>query len=449
MNDKKLSVDDFVKSIHRDYPHMDEFHQAVHDVSEDIIPFINTNKNYANNGYHILKYLTQPDQVIDFRVNWKDDKNRVQFNRGYRVQFNNAIGPYKGGLRFHPNLNLSTLYFLGFEQTFKNSLTGLPMGGAKGGANFDPHGKSEAEIERFCRAFMTQLARYIGPDTDVPAGDIGVSTQEIAYLFHQYKTITGKFSGVLTGKAPVFGGSCFREEATGYGCVYFAEQVLAQQKEELDGKSCTISGAGNVALHTAEKLLEYGAKIASLSSVNGFVHFKEGLKDEQLAAIKQQRKGRGDLKSLAEREGWDFYSDKKPWSLKTGLAFACATQNELSKKDAEALVKNGCKAVFEGANMPCTAKAVKSLRKAGVILAPSKAVNAGGVAVSGLEISQNRTRMPWSSDEVDQELKKIMHNIHDTCIEFGKTGTTVEYKKGANISAFIQLSKVLGLYGLA
>ena len=443
---KRFAVDDLLEPLHARYPHMPEFHQAVRDVSEDIIPYIN--EQDSEQLYRALRYLMEPDQIVTFRIAWEDDDNRMQYNRGYRVQFSNALGPYKGGLRLDPQLDLSVLYFLGFEQTFKNSLTGLPMGGAKGGADFDPRGKSEAEIQRFCRAFMTQLARHIGPDIDVPAGDIGVSTREIAYLFDQYRAITGEFSAVLTGKSPVFGGSCFREEATGYGCVYFAEQVMARKDSSLEGKTCAISGAGNVALHTAEKLLDYGAKVISLSDRQGFVHFEKGLTAEQLATIKQHRESRGDLKSLAKQQGWKFQKDAKPWSLETDLAFACATQNELDEEDAKQLVKHGCEAVFEGANMPCTSEAVNYLRNAGVTLAPSKAVNAGGVAVSGLEISQNRIRFAWQADEVEQELKSIMQTIHDTCVEFGTTHQQVDYKKGANIAAFVKLAKAIELYGL-
>ncbi|MGD9386341.1 MAG: NADP-specific glutamate dehydrogenase [Thioalkalispiraceae bacterium] len=443
----RFGVDDIVASLQARYPRMPEFHQSVRDVSEDIMPYVNEQK--SESLYQALHYLTEPDQVVSFRVNWQDDNNRMQFNRGYRVQFSNALGPYKGGLRLDPKLNLSVLYFLGFEQTFKNSLTGLPMGGAKGGADFDPHGKSEAEIQRFCRAFMTQLARHIGPETDVPAGDIGVSTREIAYLFDQYRTITGKFSGVLTGKAPVFGGSCFREEATGYGCVYFAEQVLAHKDAGLADQTCAISGAGNVALYTAEKLIELGAKVITLSDRQGVAHFAQGLTQEQLSQIRQHRYQRGTLKSLSKQEGWQFHARAKPWSLETDLAFACATQNELELADAKQLVKNSCQAVFEGANMPCTSEAVDYLREASITLAPSKAVNAGGVAVSGLEISQNNLRMPWQADEVEQELQRIMRNIHESCVEHGTTQAGVDYKQGANIAAFLKLSEAIELYGLA
>ena len=316
-------------------------------------------------------------------------------------------------------------------------------------ADFDPRIHSEAEIQRFCRAFMTQLARHIGPDTDIPAGDIGVSAREIAYLFDQYRAISGNFSGVITGKDPVFGGSCFREQATGYGCVYFARHVMAEKNSGLDRKRCAISGAGNVALHTAEKLLDNGARVISLSERRGTVHFKDGLTEQQLTDIKQDRQARGDLKSLAERRGWDFHEGRKPWPLETDLAFACATQNELDAEDAARLVDNGCEAVFEGANMPCTGDAVRALREAGVTLAPSKAVNAGGVAVSGLEISQNRARRPWDGDRVNRELERVMEDIHSDCVEYGRSGDDIDYKKGANIAAFVQLSKAIRLYGLA
>jgi glutamate dehydrogenase (NADP+) len=441
------SLDELKRYLEARYPHMPEYQQAVRDVGEDIIEHLGTDRDEA--GFRVLRYLTEPDRVISFRINWEDDHNRTRHNRGYRVQFSNALGPYKGGLRLHPRLNLSVLHFLAFEQTFKNSLTGLPMGGAKGGADFDPRDKSDAEIQRFCRAFMNQLARHIGPDIDVPAGDMGVGPREIAYLFDQYRTVSGKFSGVITGKDPVFGGSCFREEATGYGCVYFAECVLKQRDSALEGKRCLVSGAGNVALHTAEKLLEHDASVLSLSDREGTVHFKDGLNEEQLATVKQHKKTRGGLKSLAEEKGWSFREDCNPWTLDADLAFACATQNELDAEDARQLAGNGCEAVFEGANMPCTLDAVQTLRSAGVTLAPSKAVNAGGVAVSGLEISQNRTRLSWNGDRVNGELKSIMQDIHSACVEYGKSKNGIDYKKGANIAAFVELSKAIELYGLA
>jgi glutamate dehydrogenase (NADP+) len=446
MTSKKPSVDHLLDAVRSRFPHMPEYHQAVRDVCEDIVPFLA--ELGSDDGRAALRYLIEPDQVIAFRVAWQDDDNRVCHNRGYRVQFNNALGPYKGGLRFSADLDLSVLHFLAFEQTFKNSLTGLPMGGAKGGSDFDPREKSPSEIQRFCRAFMTQLARHIGPDTDVPAGDMGVGTREIAYMFDQYRTMTGRFSGVLTGKDPVFGGSCFREEATGYGCVYFAERALQRRDQALEGKRCAVSGSGNVALHTAEKLIESGARVLSLSDRGGTLHFSDGLTEEQLSRVKQHKATRGALDTLAEDKQWEFKKDTKPWSLEADLAFSCATQNELDAEDAEALVGHGVEAVFEGANMPCTAEAVSRMRSADVIFAPSKAVNAGGVAVSGLEITQNRSRLPWDGQEVDEKLKTIMSNIHDACVEHGESADGIDYKKGANIAAYVELSKAIELYGL-
>lgn len=435
--------------LKRNYGSMPEYHQAVSDVAEDVVPFIVENYDEPERQFRIFTYLMEPDRFINFRVNWQDDNNQRRSNRGMRVQFNNSLGPYKGGLRLEGNVNAGVLHFLGFEQTFKNSLTGLPMGGAKGGADFDPRDKSDGEIERFCRAFMAQLSRYIGPDRDIPAGDIGVGTTQIAVMFDEYKSLTGTFSGIVTGKDPVFGGSCFREEATGYGCVYFADDVLQQHNKKLAGKRCVISGAGNVSLHTAEKLIELDAEVISLSDRGGYVHFENGLERQNLEDIKMHKKARGNLQTLAKKTGWTFQEGKKPWALDAELAFACATQNEVAKEDAEELVSNGCKFLFEGANMPCTADATRHLRNEGVIIGPAKAANAGGVAVSGLEIAQNKSGNYLSANKVDEELRAIMERIHDACVEHGKEDNAdkVDYKKGANLAGFETLSRATDLFG--
>lgn len=447
LSDYQEEINQLLKSR---YPSRPEFHQAVKSVSSSVLKHICETSDDIDRSVRVLKYLIEPDRIVNFRVAWQDDDNCKQFNRGFRVQHNNSLGPYKGGLRFGSDVNVSVLQFLGFEQTFKNALTGLPMGGAKGGADFDPRERSEGEIERFCRAFMGQLARYIGTDQDIPAGDIGVGAQEIAYMFDEHKNLTGEFSGVLTGKDPVFGGSCFREEATGYGCVYFAEEALEAQGDKLAGKRCLISGAGNVSLHAAEKLLDCDAQVISLSSRAGFLHFEEGLDKEQLESIKQHRKSRGSLESLAEKEGWEFSAEQKPWGLEADLAFPCATQNELELADAEQLVEQGCNFVFEGANMPCTEDAISHFQENGVVFGPSKAVNAGGVAVSGIEISQNRSGQYLSSKEVEAELKRIMQKIHSVCCKHGKreNGDIIDYKLGSSIAAFEELSNAASLYGV-
>jgi glutamate dehydrogenase (NADP+) len=443
----EYSLDLLLAEIEQRHPHMPEFYQSITEVGEDVLS--SAEAADLEQVWHSLRYLAEPDQVIHFRVNWQDDKNRHRVNHGCRVQFNNALGPYKGGLRFSETASASVFHFLGFEQTFKNSLTGLPMGGAKGGADFNPRDKSEGEIRRFCEAFMTQLARYIGPDIDIPAGDIGVGTREIAYMFNQYRTITGKFSGILTGKHPVFGGSCFREEATGYGCVYFAEHVLNHNDSSLEDKRCAVSGAGNVALHTAEKLIERGAKVISLSSRAGAAHFPHGLSSDCLNELKHHQSQRGNLTNFMQQNKLEFYKDIKPWCLEPQLAFPCATENELIEEDAKELVQANCEAVFEGANMPCSKEALQCFSQAGVIVAPSKAVNAGGVAVSGLEITQNRSRTRWEAERVDETLRSIMKNIHDACVEYGTDKDGIDYKKGANIAAFKELSNAVQLYGLA
>lgn len=450
MSDLSIHQETIQSLLEHRYPDLPEFHQAVKSVSDVVLAYICEHSEDIESSVRILKYLIEPDRIVNFRIAWLDDQNRKQFNRGYRVQYNNALGPYKGGLRLGRDVNLSVLQFLGFEQTFKNALTGLPMGGAKGGADFDPRDRSDGEIERFCRAFMAQLRHYIGPDKDIPAGDIGVGVKEIAFLFDEYKSLTGEFSGVLTGKDPVFGGSCFREEATGYGCVYFAEDALDRQGEKLAGKKCVISGAGNVSLHVAEKLLDHDAQILSLSERSGFVHFRDGLSDDLLAEIKCHKSNRGSLESLAKEKDWDFHAGEKPWGVEADLAFPCATQNEIQEEDAAQLANNGCGFLFEGANMPCTEGALAHLEEQGVIVAPSKAVNAGGVAVSGIEISQNRSGQYLDSGEVEKELKSIMAKIHSACCEYGERvgGESIDYKAGASIAAFVELAKASSLYGV-
>jgi len=425
-----------------------EFHQAVHEVAQDIIPFINANDKYKDTS--ILERMTEPDRIISFRVCWEDDKGNVRVNRGYRVQFNNAIGPYKGGLRFHQSVNLSILKFLGFEQVFKNSLTTLPLGGAKGGSDFNPKGKSNNEVMRFCQAFMTELSRYIGKDTDVPAGDIGVGAREISYLFGQHKRLSNQFTGVLTGKGIDFGGSLIRTEATGYGCVYFVENMLKEHNNSVDGKIAIVSGSGNVAQYTVEKLNHLGAKVVTLSDSSGFIYDPSGIDKEKLEYVKDLKNiKRGRIKEYAEKFGVKYFEGKKPWSVKGELAFPSATQNEILVEDAKELVKNGCIAVGEGANMPTTNDAIEIFKEADVLFAPAKAANAGGVAVSGLEMAQNSLRLSWDEKEVDEKLQIIMKKIHQKCVNYGKTDAKViDYQKGANIAGFVKVADVMLAYGI-
>jgi glutamate dehydrogenase (NADP+) len=411
------------------------FHQAVQEVVESVMPFVLDNQVYCDEK--ILERLTEPDRIIIFRVCWQDDNNETQVNRGYRVQFNDAIGPYKGGLRFHPNVRLATLKFLGFEQTFKNALTTLPMGGAKGGANFDPKGKSDAEIMRFCQAFMSELFRHIGPDTDVPAGDIGVGTREISFLFGQYKRLHARSHGSFTGKGLTYGGSLIRREATGYGCVYLAEEMMNKQGDSIEGKTCVVSGSGNVAQYTTEKINDLGGKVVTLSDSNGFIYDPDGIDPEKLAWVidlKLNRRGR--IREYAEHFGCEYHEGERPWNVPCDLAFPSATQNEIGGADAESLVNNGVIAVAEGANMPTTMEGVHHFLNEKILYAPGKAANAGGVAVSGLEQTQNAMRMSWSREEVDEKLKSIMKHIHNQCVEYGQNGGWVNYVKGANIAGF-------------
>ncbi|MFI5178136.1 MAG: NADP-specific glutamate dehydrogenase [Vicinamibacterales bacterium] len=437
------AVDDFMGQLVKRSPDQPEFHQAVREVAESLMPFVL--ERPEDQKARILDRLTEPDRIIIFRVTWLDDAGRVQINRGYRVQFSNAIGPYKGGLRFHPTVNLSVLKFLGFEQILKNSLTGLPMGGAKGGSNFDPKGKSDAEVERFCQAFMTELYRYIGDDVDVPAGDIGVGGREIGYLFGQYRRITGRFNSVLTGKGLAYGGSLIRPEATGYGCVYFVENMLRHVGDGLRGKTCVVSGSGNVAIYTVEKAIQLGGKVVTLSDSDGFIHDPAGIDEGKLTWVKELKEvRRGRIKEYADHFKCEFHAGKRPWAVPCQAAFPSAHENEIDRTDAEVLVKNGCKVVGEGANMPTTLEATHILINGGVAFGPGKAANAGGVSVSGLEISQNAQRLVWSREEVDHRLGDIMRRIHERCVEFGRGADgRVNYVDGANRAGFAKVADAM------
>ncbi|KZR76156.1 NADP-specific glutamate dehydrogenase [Prochlorococcus marinus] len=442
-------IDHFMKGLMKRNPGEPEFHQAVHEVVETLIPFILSNRVYKD--AQILERMTEPDRVVIFRVCWEDDSGNIRTNRAWRVQFNNSIGPYKGGIRFHPNVTLSVLKFLGFEQTFKNSLTGLPMGGGKGGSNFNPKGKSDREIMRFCQSLMIELHRHIGEDTDVPAGDIGVGSREISYMFGQYKRLENRFSGILTGKGLSFGGSLVRTEATGYGCAYFCENMLNHIEDSLVDKICSISGSGNVALYAVEKAIELGAKVVTLSDSDGFVHVPNGINLEMLAFVKELKTvRRGRINEFANHyKGVDFYAGKRPWNVPCDIAFPCATQNEINRADSQELINNGVKAVVEGANMPTNLDGIHEFRHAKVILAPAKAANAGGVAVSGLEQSQNALRLSWSREEVDQRLKSIMLEIHSKCVQHShKYEDYTDYITGANIAGFTKVADAMLAYGI-
>lgn len=442
-------LEEFMNGLIRRNPGEPEFHQAVHEVAQHILPFIQANPKYEK--AQILQRLTEPDRIVSFRVCWEDDEGNVRTQRGYRVQHSNAIGPYKGGIRFHDNVTQSILKFLAFEQTFKNSLTGLPMGGGKGGSDFNPKGKSDREIMRFCQSFMTELCRHIGPFTDVPAGDIGVGGREISYMFGQYKRIRNEFTGVLTGKGLAFGGSEIRVEATGYGVVYFMEDMLAQKGEKLEGKVCAVSGSGNVAQYAVEKLLALGAKVITLSDSSGAIHDPDGITTEKLAFIKHLKEvKRGRISEYCDEYPNARYLDgKRPWGVPCDLAFPCATQNEISGEDASLLVQNGCKGVSEGANMPSTKEAIDTFQKARIMFAPSKAANAGGVAVSGLEMTQNSMRLSWSREELNQRLRAIMGDIHRKCVQYGKSDDGhVDYLKGANIAGFVKVADAMLAYGV-
>ena len=438
----------FMAGLVRRNPHEEEFHQAVHEVAESVMPYIRDDKAFADRI--IFERMTEPDRVYMFRVLWEDEQGNVRANRGYRVQFNNALGPYKGGLRFHPSVNLSILKFLGFEQTFKNALTGLPLGAAKGGADFNPRGKSDREVLRFCKSFMLELFRHIGPNIDVPAGDIGVGEREVGYLFGQYKRITGEFaSGVMTGKGLSFGGSLIRREATGFGAAFFAEEMLAAQGDSLRGKKCLVSGSGNVAQHCAEKIIALGGKVLTMSDSDGFIHDADGINEEKLAHImhlKNVKRARiGDYAKKYKKA--KYHAGKTPWGVVADAVFPCATQNELNKKDAATLLKNKCIAVAEGANMPSTEDAVNLMRRK-LLFAPAKAANAGGVAISGLEMSQNSLRLSWNKDEMEARLRDIMRDIHSQCVQYGKHKGGVDYVDGANIAGFMRTANAMIAHGV-
>lgn len=440
-------IQDFMDRMQVRDPHQPEFLQAVREVAENVVPFILEHPKYAE--AKILERIAEPERVIQFRVPWIDDKGTFQINRGFRIQMNSAIGPYKGGLRFHPTVNLSILKFLAFEQVFKNSLTTLPMGGGKGGSDFDPKGKSDNEVMRFCQSFMTELARHIGSDTDVPAGDIGVGGREVGFLYGQYKRIRNEFTGVLTGKNLEFGGSLIRPEATGYGCAYFIEEMLNAKGTGLKGKNVLVSGSGNVAQYAIEKVNQLGGKVLTASDSDGFIYDKSGIDAEKLAFIMDLKNvKRGRIKEYADRYNVDYYAGKTPWHVSCDVAMPCATQNELDGMDAEALVNHGCIAVGEGANMPCTPEAISIFLNRKILYAPGKAANAGGVATSGLEMSQNSLRLSWTREEVDQRLHSIMRNIHSTCIKYGKEGDYINYMKGANIGGFVKIADAMLAQGL-
>jgi glutamate dehydrogenase (NADP+) len=439
----------FMEGVNRRNPHQPEFVQAVQEVAQDIFEFIEDKEAYHSE--QILRRIAEPDRVVSFRVCWEDDNGNVRVQRGYRIQNNNAIGPYKGGLRFHPSVNESVLKFLAFEQTFKNALTGLPMGGGKGGSNFNPKGKSEREIMRFCQSFMTELYRHIGADIDVPAGDIGVGGREIGYMFGQYKRITNQFTGVLTGKGLEYGGSMIRPEATGYGAVYFLDNMLKRAGNDLAGKTAVISGSGNVATHAAEKATELGAKVVTLSDSGGFIHDPDGLTREKIDWVKQHKTHRrGRISEYVDAfKGATFHKAKTPWHVPCDVALPCATQNELLGDDARALVKNGCIAVAEGANMPSDLEAAHVFKEARILFAPGKAANAGGVAVSGLEMSQNSERRSWKVEELQVMLRDIMDGIHDRCLTYGtQSDGHVDYVKGANIAGFKKVADAMLAFGV-
>ena len=441
-----LNFRSFIKYVEERNPNEPEFLQAVAEVTEDLIPYINE-RHPSWNALKILERMVEPERVVSFRVTWLNDKNEVQINRGYRVQMNSAIGPYKGGLRFSPTVNLSILKFLAFEQVFKNSLTGIPLGGGKGGSDFDPKGKSDMEIMRFCQSFMTELYRHIGAETDVPAGDIGVGEREVGYMFGQYKRIQNNFTGVLTGKGKNWGGSYIRPEATGYGLLYFVQCIFENNDTEMAGKTIAISGAGNVAYYAAEKAIHLGAKVITLSNSTGTLHDPDGFTLEKLSYVTGL--GRELAKYPKQYKAAVFYPEKKPWQFKCDIALPCATQNELNEEDAKSLVKHGCTCVAEGANMPSTAGAIKVFHKARIHFAPGKAANAGGVAVSGLEMSQNSIGQQWQPEKVDSRLKSIMENIHKTCLKYGKEDDGyINYLKGANIGGFIKVASAMKAQGL-
>ena len=441
-------VQQFMAMLKAKNPGETEFHQAVQEVSESLIPFIEEHPKYKH--AKILERIAEPERAITFRVPWLDDKGEIQINRGFRIEMNSAIGPYKGGLRFHPTVNMGILKFLAFEQVFKNSLTTLPMGGGKGGSDFDPKGKSDNEVMRFCQSFMTELFRHIGPDTDVPAGDIGVGGREIGFLFGQYKRLKNEFTGVLTGKGLEWGGSLIRPEATGYGATYFAEEMLKTRGNSVKGKIVCISGSGNVAQYACEKVTQMGGKVVTMSDSDGFIYDPKGIdagKLDFLMELKNTKRGR--IKEYAEKYGVEYFAGKRPWGIKCDVAMPNATQNEINEEEAKTLVSNGCICVSEGANMPSTIEAVNVFLNAGILYGPGKAANAGGVATSGLEMTQNSMRLPWSREEVDERLHTIMKNIHQTCVTYGtKENGFINYVDGANIGGFVKVANAMIAHGV-
>jgi len=444
----KKIIENFISEIDKKNSHEPEFMQAVKEIAETVLPYIVSKDIY--HGKNILMRMVEPERVLMFRVNWVDDNGEIQVNRGYRVQMNSAIGPYKGGLRFHPTVNLSILKFLALEQVFKNSLTTLPMGGGKGGSDFDPKGKSDGEVMRFCQSFMTELYRYIGPNTDVPVGDMGVGGREIGYMFGQYKKLKKEFTGVLTGKGLSWGGSLIRPESTGYGTVYFAENMLNHVSNSIKGKTVVISGSGNVAQFAAEKCIQLSAKVISMSDSSGTVYDSDGIDTEKLNFIMDLKNvKRGRINEYVHKyPNAVFFKNKTPWEIKCDIALPCATQNELNENDAENLIKNGCICVSEGANMPCEPDAIKIFKQNKILYAPGKASNAGGVAVSGLEMAQNSLRYSWPREEVDSKLKEIMKDIHNSCLTHGQEKDYVNYEKGANIAGFIKVADAMLAQGV-
>lgn len=445
----QAKIDAFMEEVRARNSHEPEFLQAVQEVAETVIPYIATQEIY--NGKNILLRMVEPERAIMFRVPWVDDKGEIHVNRGYRIQMNSAIGPYKGGLRFHPSVNLSILKFLAFEQVFKNSLTTLPMGGGKGGSDFDPKGKSDDEIMRFCHSFMSELCRHIGPDTDVPAGDIGVGGREIGFLFGMYRKMRNEFTGVLTGKGITWGGSLIRPEATGYGAVYFAQNMLATKNDSFEGKIVTVSGSGNVAQYATEKATQLGAKVVTLSDSSGYIYDKDGIDEEKLAFVMELKNiKRGRISEYTKKyPSAEFHKGERPWTVKCDIALPCATQNELDGNEAEQLIANGCICISEGANMPSTPEAIAAFHKAKIFFAPGKASNAGGVATSGLEMTQNSLRYNWTREEVDEKLKQIMEDIHSSCLEYGtQEDGYVDYVKGANIAGFVKVADAMLAQGV-
>jgi glutamate dehydrogenase (NADP+) len=444
-----VNLEQFMDGLKRRNPGETEFHQAVYEVAANVFDFIADKEIYHE--MQILRRISEPDRVISFRVCWEDDRGNIRVNRGYRVQNNNSIGPYKGGIRFHPSVTQSIMKFLAFEQTFKNSLTGLPMGGGKGGSDFNPRGKSNNEVMRFCQSFMTELYRHVGEDIDVPAGDIGVGAREIGYMFGQWKRLTTRFTGVLTGKGREYGGSPIRTEATGYGTVYMLQDMLERAGQTIEGKTCLVSGAGNVATYAVEKINQLGGKVVTLSDSSGFIYDEHGINAERLAyVIELKTKRRKGLEDYAKEFGAEFHAGAKPWNVPGQIVLPCATQNEVSVKDAETLIRNGCIAVSEGANMPTEQNGIHAFTNAKVLFAPSKAANAGGVAVSGLEMSQNSARITWKEEELQRMLREIMAGIHERCVEYGRVPGSdyVDYVRGANIAGFIKVADAMVAYGV-